>query len=86
MIRLMVMVHLDATDVGEEINNFISLAHEILRLQGLVIKEGWTKNKYYPGQATCKIENWNWNIKLYWKHTLNTKIKRKTNLSESNWK
>ena len=24
----------------EEINNFISLAHEILRLQGLVIKEG----------------------------------------------
>ena len=22
----------------------------------LVIKEGWTKNKYYPGQATCKIE------------------------------
>ena len=40
-----------------EINNFISLAHEILRLQGLVIKEGWTKNKYYPGQATSKIEN-----------------------------
>ena len=34
---------------GEEINNFISLAHEILRLQGLVIKEGWTKNKYYLG-------------------------------------
>ena len=35
-----------------EINNFISLAHKILRLQGLMIREGWTKNKYYPGQAT----------------------------------
>ena len=45
------------TGSEEEINNFISLAHEILRLQGLVIKEGWIKNKYYPGQATCKIEN-----------------------------
>ena len=45
------------TGSEEEINHFISLAHEILRLQGLVIKEGWIKNKYYPGQATCKIEN-----------------------------